>query len=68
VPSASSYGSPTSSGRVAARPLTTNAVDGRPPAVVATESGFYDQSHLTRHLRRMLGTTPTRYATGRSPV
>jgi AraC-like DNA-binding protein len=37
-------------------------LDGRPPAVVATESGFYDQSHLTRHFQRLLGTTPTRYA------
>jgi AraC-like DNA-binding protein len=37
-------------------------LDGRPPAAVATEAGFYDQSHLTRHFSRMLGTTPTRYA------
>lgn len=37
-------------------------LDGRPPAAVATEAGFYDQSHLARHFSRMLGTTPTRYA------
>jgi AraC-like DNA-binding protein len=37
-------------------------LDGRPPAVVATESGFYDQSHLSRHFLRLLGTTPARYA------
>jgi len=37
-------------------------LDGQPPASVATEAGFYDQSHLTRHFTRMLGTTPTRYA------
>jgi AraC-like DNA-binding protein len=37
-------------------------LDGRPPAAVATDAGFYDQSHLTRHFVRMLGTTPTRYA------
>jgi AraC-like DNA-binding protein len=43
-------------------------LDGRPPAVVATESGFYDQSHLTRHFRHLLGTTPSRYAARRSPV
>ncbi|HST67032.1 MAG TPA: AraC family transcriptional regulator [Mycobacteriales bacterium] len=40
-------------------------LDGRPPALVATEAGFYDQSHLTRHFRRLLGTTPSRYATSR---
>jgi AraC-like DNA-binding protein len=37
-------------------------LDSRPPAAVAIEAGFYDQSHLTRHFTRMLGTTPTRYA------
>jgi AraC-like DNA-binding protein len=37
-------------------------LDGHPPAAVATEAGFYDQSHLTRHFVHMLGTTPTRYA------
>ena len=36
-------------------------LDGQPPAAVATEAGFYDQSHLTRHFTRMLGTTPSRY-------
>lgn len=39
-------------------------LDGHPPAAVATEAGFYDQSHLSRHFARMLGTTPTRYARG----
>lgn len=39
--------------------------DGVPAAVVATESGFYDQAHLTRHFRRFLGTTPGRYQRGR---
>lgn len=29
-----------------------------PIAQVAAESGFYDQSHLTRHMRRQLGVTP----------
>jgi len=37
-------------------------LDGSPPAAVATEAGFYDQSHLTRHFTRLLGTTPSRYA------
>ena len=35
---------------------------GMPPADVAPEVGFYDQAHLTRHLRRLLGTTPAAYA------
>jgi AraC-like DNA-binding protein len=34
---------------------------GRPPAEVAGLAGFYDQSHLTRHFRRMLGVSPTRF-------
>ena len=33
-----------------------------PPAEVAAACGFADQSHLTRHFRRMVGTTPLRYA------
>lgn len=37
---------------------------GMRPAEVATAAGFYDQSHLTRHFRRMLGTSPARYAHG----
>ncbi|HXV94554.1 MAG TPA: AraC family transcriptional regulator [Pseudonocardia sp.] len=35
---------------------------GRPLAEVATAAGFHDQSHLGRHFRRMLGTSPGRYA------
>ncbi|TFV65683.1 UNVERIFIED_ORG: AraC family transcriptional regulator [Bacillus sp. AZ43] len=37
-------------------------LDGMPPAEVATAAGFYDQAHLTRHFRRLLGTTPAAYA------
>lgn len=37
-------------------------LDGVPPAEVAPAVGFYDQSHLTRHFRRMLGTAPGAYA------
>jgi AraC-like DNA-binding protein len=33
-------------------------LDGRPAAEVATLAGFYDQSHLNRHFRKMLGVTP----------
>lgn len=36
-------------------------LDGHPPAEVATLAGFYDQSHLNRHFRRMLGVTPARF-------
>ncbi|MGU7771825.1 helix-turn-helix domain-containing protein [Burkholderia sp. MR1-5-21] len=34
---------------------------GLPPSVVATEVGFFDQSHLGRHFRRVLGLTPRDY-------
>lgn len=37
-------------------------LDGRPAAEVATLAGFYDQSHLNRHFRKMLGVTPARFA------
>jgi AraC-like DNA-binding protein len=36
--------------------------DGMAPANVATECGFVDQSHLTRHFRQFLGVTPMAYA------
>lgn len=35
---------------------------GRPLAEVALATGFADQSHLTRHFRRLVGVTPGRYA------
>jgi AraC-like DNA-binding protein len=38
---------------------------GLPAAEVAVLAGFYDQSHLTRHFRRMLGVSPARYARAR---
>ncbi|MFG2307411.1 AraC family transcriptional regulator [Streptomyces sp. NPDC048566] len=37
-------------------------LDGCPPGEVAAATGFYDQSHLTRHFRRLVGVTPGRYA------
>ncbi|MEV7792998.1 AraC family transcriptional regulator [Streptomyces sp. NPDC087512] len=37
---------------------------GRAPAEVAGEAGFYDQAHLTRHFRRLVGVPPGRYRTG----
>ena len=36
--------------------------DGVQPAHVAAEYGFVDQSHLTRHFKRLTGVTPTQYA------
>ena len=40
---------------------------GEPPHAVAAATGFYDQSHLTRHFKRVVGTTPARYAANRTP-
>jgi AraC-like DNA-binding protein len=37
---------------------------GEPVAAVATEVGFHDQAHLTRQFKRLLATTPARYAAG----
>jgi AraC-like DNA-binding protein len=36
-------------------------LDGLPPGAVAAASGFYDQAHLTRHFRKLVGVTPGRY-------
>jgi AraC-like DNA-binding protein len=38
---------------------------GEPIAQVAASVGFYDQSHLTRHFKRHVGTTPGRYGSPR---
>ena len=35
---------------------------GHSPATVAFDCGFADQSHLTRHFRRIVGETPGRFA------
>jgi AraC-like DNA-binding protein len=37
-------------------------VDGWHVADAAASAGFYDQAHLTRHFRRILGTTPARFS------
>jgi AraC-like DNA-binding protein len=39
-------------------------VRGVRPSDVAPQVGFYDQSQLNRHFRRIVGTTPARYARG----
>ncbi|WP_198587111.1 helix-turn-helix transcriptional regulator [Glycomyces xiaoerkulensis] len=40
---------------------------GTRPHAVAAATGFYDQAHLTRHFKRVVGTTPARYAAHRTP-
>lgn len=35
--------------------------EGMPVAMVAAESGFFDQPHLYRHFRRVCGVTPGQY-------
>jgi AraC-like DNA-binding protein len=37
---------------------------GMPAVRVAVETGFTDQSHLTRHFKRAFGVTPGQYARG----
>jgi AraC-like DNA-binding protein len=40
-------------------------LDGVPPSIAAAAVGFYDQPHLNRTFRRLLGTSPARFASGR---
>ncbi len=37
-------------------------LDGMTPSLAAAAAGFCDQSHLSRHFTRLLGTSPGRYA------
>jgi len=37
---------------------------GEPPASVAADTGFYDQSAMNRHFKRAYGITPLQYARG----
>ncbi len=56
------------------RYLTSRRVDvarrllltGSSPAEAAALAGFYDQAHLTRHFRKVLGATPRAFATSAS--
>jgi AraC-like DNA-binding protein len=36
-------------------------LDGVPAATAASEAGFYDQSHLSRHFKTVCGMTPGQY-------
>lgn len=47
-----------------ARYATTLLQKGEPIAEVAQEAGFFDQAHLTRSLRRLIGQTPASIARG----
>ncbi|WP_328340389.1 AraC family transcriptional regulator [Streptomyces violaceus] len=38
-------------------------LEGQTPSEVAVATGFYDQSHLTRHFRKLVGVPPGRYRT-----
>jgi AraC-like DNA-binding protein len=35
---------------------------GKPPAAAAADGGFFDQAHLSRHFKRLIGVTPKQYA------
>ncbi|MBA2947260.1 helix-turn-helix transcriptional regulator [Streptomyces himalayensis] len=37
-------------------------LDGQQPGEVAAATGFYDQSHLTRHFKKLVGIAPGSYA------
>jgi AraC-like DNA-binding protein len=39
-------------------------LEGQPLARVATDAGFHDQAHFTRHFKRHVGTTPGSYRGG----
>ena len=39
-------------------------LQGMPVSAVATETGFFDLSHFTRHFKRHVGVTPGSYVTG----
>ncbi|MGE5549385.1 MAG: AraC family ligand binding domain-containing protein [Bacteroidota bacterium] len=41
--------------------------EGRPILEVAAQTGFSDQSHLTRHFKRLVGVTPGQFAAASHP-
>jgi AraC-like DNA-binding protein len=50
--------------QVRVRRARTLLLAGRPIAEAATEAGFWDQAHLTRHFKRTMGLSPGRYVAG----
>lgn len=64
---ARAYGLPPHAWLVQARVRRAQALlrEGLPPGEVAAAVGFADQSHLTRHFKRVLGITPGCYRRGR---
>jgi AraC-like DNA-binding protein len=46
---------------VRVRRAQTLLLAGVPGSVVATEVGFFDQSHLARHFKRFCGVTPSAF-------
>jgi len=63
------YGLPPQSYRMRVRMAIAQRMlrEGSAPAFVAAELGFVDQSHLTRHFKRVLGVTPAVYARSQIP-
>ena len=43
------------------RQVKTMLANGQRPAAAAQNAGFYDQSHLNRHFKRLTGMTPGQY-------
>ncbi|WP_240746910.1 helix-turn-helix domain-containing protein [Cryptosporangium phraense] len=43
-------------------------IGSAPIAQVAAQAGFYDQSHLGREFRQLMGVTPGAFAAGRTPA
>ena len=53
--------------RTRVRRARTLLSQGVPPAAVALDTGFCDQSHLSRHFKRQCGITPGHFAGSRAP-
>lgn len=49
--------------QVRVRQAQTMMEQGLRPTDIASETGFFDQSHLARHFKRLCGMTPRQYRT-----